>query len=48
MGCTPVADDDIAEVEWVNLQDLKEDIFIEEHKVLFRMFKARVVDKIQI
>ena len=48
MGGTPVADDDIAEVEWVNLQDLKEDIFIEEHKVLFRMFKTHVVDKIQI
>jgi bifunctional NMN adenylyltransferase/nudix hydrolase len=43
---TPTADDDIAEVEWVTLQALREDMFIEEHRVLFRMLKGLVVDKI--
>ena len=41
---TPTADDDIAEVEWVTYEALKEDMFVEEHKVLFRMLKAKVVD----
>jgi bifunctional NMN adenylyltransferase/nudix hydrolase len=43
---TPVADDDIAEVEWVSFKALKEDMLIEEHKALFRMLKAKVIDKI--
>jgi bifunctional NMN adenylyltransferase/nudix hydrolase len=36
---TPIADDDIAEVEWVSLENLREDIFIEEHRVLFRLLR---------
>jgi bifunctional NMN adenylyltransferase/nudix hydrolase len=42
---TPVADDDIAEVEWVSFDALTEEMFIEEHKVLFRLFKERVLKK---
>jgi bifunctional NMN adenylyltransferase/nudix hydrolase len=42
---TPVADDDIAEVEWVSFEALTEEMFIEEHKVLFRLFKERVLRK---
>ena len=44
VGGTPEADDDIAEVQWINLKDLKEEMFVEEHKVLFRMLKAKIIE----
>lgn len=40
---TPKADDDIAEVEWKNLADLKEQDFIVEHRVLFNIFNEKVI-----
>jgi len=44
-GGVPEADDDIAEVQWFALEDLNEDMFIREHKVLFKMLKERFIDK---
>jgi len=40
---TPKADDDIAEVEWKNIFDLKEGDFIIEHRVLFKIFYEKVI-----
>lgn len=44
---TPVADDDIAEVQWMHWGNLTEEMFVEEHKVLFRMFKERFIEKLK-
>lgn len=40
---SPMADDDIAEVQWVTYQALNEDMIVEEHKVLLRMLMEKVV-----
>jgi bifunctional NMN adenylyltransferase/nudix hydrolase len=45
-GGVPEADDDIAEVQWVNLLTLKEEDLVEEHKVLFRILKEKVITPI--
>jgi bifunctional NMN adenylyltransferase/nudix hydrolase len=47
-GGDPVADDDIAEIEWVDLDKLSESLFVEEHVVLFKMLKERVIDLMMI
>jgi bifunctional NMN adenylyltransferase/nudix hydrolase len=38
--------DDISEIKWFNLKELKEDDFVPEHAVLFRLFKTKYIDKI--
>ena len=42
---TPEADDDISEIEWVPFNYLTDDIVIEEHKVLMKVFRAKILDK---
>lgn len=46
VGGIPQADDDIAEVKWVDLLTLKEEDLVEEHQVLFRLLKTKVIDPI--
>jgi|SRR5579862_5227575 len=46
VGGTPEADDDIAEVQWFAFGDLKEELFMPEHRVLYQMLKKRYIDKI--
>ena len=38
------ADDDIAEVKWFDLEELTEETFIPEHRVLFRMLREKIID----
>lgn len=45
-GGVPEADDDIAEVQWFDLATLTEDVFLEEHRVLFQILKAKYIDKV--
>lgn len=39
----PSADDDIAEVEWFTFESLSEEMFVEEHRELFKIFKEKVI-----
>lgn len=48
IGGVPEASDDISEVQWFAFDNLKEDMFIDEHRVLFRLFKERVIDKVHV
>ena len=45
---TPQVNDkieNIAELRWIPLEQLTEATFIEEHRVLFNLFKERVIDR---
>lgn len=45
---TPQVNDkieNIAELRWVPVEDLKEEMFIEEHGVLYKLLKERVIDR---
>ncbi len=38
---TPLAQDDIAELAWFDIAQLTEQVFVEEHRVLFRLLKNK-------
>ena len=40
------ATDDIAELKWYNLKELKEDDFVKEHYPLFNILKKKLIDKL--
>lgn len=46
IGGEPMADDDIAEVEWFTFESLTENVFVEEHREIFRLLKQKVIDPI--
>ncbi|HVD98402.1 MAG TPA: NUDIX domain-containing protein [Cytophagaceae bacterium] len=42
----PQATDDIAELKWYKLEELKEEDFVKEHYVLFNILKKKLIDKL--
>lgn len=45
-GGTPIANDDLAEVEWFAIDKLNEEMFVREHRVLLKLFMEKVVPQL--